>query len=131
MLQAQQNKTPFSFVQSTKLVKATGEPLRALQELENSIKLTEQVEHPDDGIVIDLTGDDEEIKRMKAKASIIPLHVVWYRLMFIQAKVLHARWMNESDRYEMSDVQKAFQKATDLWPKLVLRISLPSVDVLT
>jgi len=70
MLQAQQNATPFSFVQSAKLTKAIGEPLRALQELENSIKLTDQVEHPDDGVVIDLTGDDEQIKRMKAKVNI-------------------------------------------------------------
>lgn len=55
-------------MESAKLVKATGEPLRALQELENSMRLSGLTEEPD---TIDLTEeDDAEFKRMRAKASI-------------------------------------------------------------
>lgn len=38
ILQAQQNGTPFSFIQGCKLTKALGEPLRALQEISHSIQ---------------------------------------------------------------------------------------------
>lgn len=55
-------------MESAKLAKATGEPLRALQELENSMRLSGLTEDPD---TIDLTSDDDaELKRMRAKASI-------------------------------------------------------------
>lgn len=63
MLQAQQSKTRFTFIESTKLIKATDEPLRALKELENSMKLTGLLETSE---VVDLTAD-EETARMKAK----------------------------------------------------------------
>lgn len=56
-------------MESAKLVKATGEPLRALQELENSMRLLGVIEND----VIDLTEDDEETKRMKAKVGINPV----------------------------------------------------------
>ncbi|EGO02217.1 hypothetical protein SERLA73DRAFT_104608 [Serpula lacrymans var. lacrymans S7.3] len=98
MLQAQQSKVDFSFMESAKLVKATGEPLRALQELENSMRLVGIIEDKSD--TIDLTEDDDDTKRMKAKSHI-----------------LLARWMNESDRFEIAHVWKAFQNAADLWPK--------------
>jgi len=65
VLQAQQNSARFSFMESAKLVKASGEPLRALQELENSMRLLGLIETD----VIDLTDDDEETKRLKAKVS--------------------------------------------------------------
>lgn len=58
----------FSFMESAKLVKTTGEPLRALQELENSMKLLGLIEDKPD--VIDLTEDDDETKKMKAKVRI-------------------------------------------------------------
>ncbi|KIJ20461.1 hypothetical protein PAXINDRAFT_174826 [Paxillus involutus ATCC 200175] len=91
-LQAQQSNARFYFMESAKLVKATGEPLRALQELENSMRLSGITEDPD---TIDLTAeDDKEFKRMRAKAHI-----------------LLARWMNESDRYEPSRLLKAFTTA--------------------
>ena len=52
-------------MESAKLVKATGEPLRALQELENSMRLLGLLEEtPDD--VVDLTDDDES-KALKGK----------------------------------------------------------------
>ncbi|KAF9226785.1 hypothetical protein BS17DRAFT_800749 [Gyrodon lividus] len=91
-LQAQQSNARFYFMESAKLVKATGEPLRALQELENSMRLSGVTEDLD---TIDLTAeDDTEFKRMRAKAHI-----------------LLARWMNESDRYEPSRLLKAFTTA--------------------
>lgn len=67
-LQAQQNNAPFYFMESAKLLKASGEPLRALQELENSMHRT--------GIVVDQQGtidltleDNEDFKSMRAKVS--------------------------------------------------------------
>lgn len=54
MLQAQQRSTPFWFVESAKLIKANGEPLRALHELENAIRRMPQAE-------------DVETKKMKGK----------------------------------------------------------------
>lgn len=67
VLQAQQNNAKFSFMESSKLVKAVGEPLRALQELENSMRLLGLLEG---GNMIDLTEDDDEAKRMKAKVCV-------------------------------------------------------------
>ncbi|KAH7912967.1 hypothetical protein BJ138DRAFT_1134431 [Hygrophoropsis aurantiaca] len=67
MLQAQQGGVQFSFLESTKLVKATGEPLRALQELENSMRLIGLIEDKSD--TIDLTEGNEDTKRMKAKSA--------------------------------------------------------------
>ncbi|KAG6891314.1 hypothetical protein C0992_009195 [Termitomyces sp. T32_za158] len=67
MLQATQNKTKFSFFESAKLIKALGEPLRALTELENSMKSLGMLEGSSN--IVDLTQDDDEIKSMKAKAS--------------------------------------------------------------
>ena len=62
-------------MESAKLVKATGEPLRALQELENSMRLSGLMEDPD---TIDLTADnDAELKRMKAKASEHPFNIAF------------------------------------------------------
>ncbi|KAJ6615603.1 hypothetical protein B0H10DRAFT_2220252 [Mycena sp. CBHHK59/15] len=97
MLQSQQSKTRFSFMESAKLVKATGEPLRALQELENSMRLLGLIDDRND--VVDLTEDDNETKRMKAKAQ-----------------VLRARWMNESERYDTQSIFKTFLDATELQP---------------
>ncbi|KAJ7098650.1 hypothetical protein B0H15DRAFT_771712 [Mycena belliarum] len=97
MLQAQESKIRFAFMESAKLVKATGEPLRALQELENSMRLLGLIEERMD--IVDLTEDDDETKRMKAKAQ-----------------VLRARWMNESDRFESQPIFNTFLLATELQP---------------
>ena len=68
MLQAQQRKMPYTFIESSKLLKATGEPLRALNELESSSTrlglFNEQV--------VDLTVD-AEADRMKAKVRFFGL----------------------------------------------------------
>lgn len=62
-------------MESAKLVKATGEPLRALQELENSMRLFGVIEDSSD--VIDLTEDDDATKRMKAKVpALVPASLV-------------------------------------------------------
>ncbi|KAG6868123.1 hypothetical protein C0993_007327 [Termitomyces sp. T159_Od127] len=66
MLQATQNKTKFSFFESAKLIKALGEPLRALTELENSMRSLGMLEGSSN--VVDLTQDEDEIRSMKAKA---------------------------------------------------------------
>jgi len=65
MLQAQQNKARFTFMESAKLVKVMGEPLRAIQELENSMRSLGLL----DNNILDLTGDDEETHQMKAKVG--------------------------------------------------------------
>ncbi|EIW76220.1 hypothetical protein CONPUDRAFT_158248 [Coniophora puteana RWD-64-598 SS2] len=97
MLQSQQTQLKFSFMESAKLVKAAGEPLRALQELENSMRLAGILESKSD--TIDLTNDTDASKKMVAKAY-----------------VLLARWMNESDRFEATDVLNTFGEATKLSP---------------
>ncbi|TFK55398.1 hypothetical protein OE88DRAFT_1622542 [Heliocybe sulcata] len=99
VLQAQQFHTPFAFSEGAKLTKASGEPLRALQELERFVNL-QQLSGED---VIDLTEeDDPKDDTRKAKAK---------------ARTLLARWMNESDRYDLHVVSRTFTKATELWPK--------------
>jgi serine/threonine-protein kinase ATR len=70
MLQAHQSNSRFSFMESAKLVKTTGEPLRALQELENAMRLHGLIEENRD--MIDLT-EDEEAKKMKAKVAYVLL----------------------------------------------------------
>ncbi|KAG6832347.1 hypothetical protein H0H87_001811 [Tephrocybe sp. NHM501043] len=77
MLQATQNKARFSFFESAKLVKVMGEPLRAITELENSMRSLGMLDD-----AIDL------------------------------AQVLRARWMNESDRFDISTIFKTFTDAT-------------------
>jgi hypothetical protein len=66
MLQAQQNEARFSFMESAKLVK-TAEPLRAVQELENSMRLLGLIDDKPD--ILDLTEDDDETTKMKAKVN--------------------------------------------------------------
>ncbi|KAI9467128.1 hypothetical protein BJY52DRAFT_1423860 [Lactarius psammicola] len=100
ILQAQESRTAFSLMQKVRLIRATGEPLRALQELEHYLQTTRAQGSPPDSDVIDLTEDGSELKQQKARAEL-----------------LRARWMEESDRYETSDVHKVFQQATELWQK--------------
>lgn len=39
LLQAQQSNAPFSFIESAKLIRSSGEPMRALQELEKAMQI--------------------------------------------------------------------------------------------
>ncbi|KAE9410202.1 hypothetical protein BT96DRAFT_913020 [Gymnopus androsaceus JB14] len=94
MLQSQQSKTENSFMESAKLVKAMGEPLRALQQLENSMHSESLL---DDDSVVDLTGYHND--KMKAKV-----------------RLLRARWMNESERFDARVVLKTFTNVTTLMP---------------
>ncbi|KAI0271954.1 hypothetical protein BGY98DRAFT_1091035 [Russula aff. rugulosa BPL654] len=88
ILQAQESRTAFSLMQQVRLIRATGEPLRALQELEHYLQTTRRQD------------DSEDLKPLKAKAEL-----------------LRARWMEESDRYGMSAVHKVFHHASELWQK--------------
>ncbi|KAF7302261.1 hypothetical protein MIND_00793200 [Mycena indigotica] len=97
MLQARQSNANFAFMESAKLVKATGEPLRALQELENSMRTLGLLDDKPD--IMDLTEDDDEAKLMKAKVQ-----------------VLRARWMNESERYDSQAIFSTFFGSTELQP---------------
>jgi serine/threonine-protein kinase ATR len=76
MLQAQQTDERFSFMESAKLLKTTGEPLRALQELENSMRLLGLIDDGPD--VIDLTDDDES-KKMKGKVKRLDLYIILHK----------------------------------------------------
>ncbi|KAG2155117.1 uncharacterized protein EDB93DRAFT_1266510 [Suillus bovinus] len=111
MLQAQYTNARFSFMESGKLVRARGEPLRALQELENSMRILGFV----DNDTVDLTREDEQSTRMKAKVRTYLSDECSSR-SHNQAQILLARWMNESDRYEASYVLKQFQNAADSAP---------------
>ncbi|KAF9567437.1 hypothetical protein CPC08DRAFT_22231 [Agrocybe pediades] len=95
MLQADQRNVPYSFIDSAKLLKASGEPLRALTELENSARLHGFL----DNQVVDLT-EDAETQKMKAKIL-----------------VLRARWMNDLDRYDAKYIYNIFREAADLQNK--------------
>ncbi|KAI0751060.1 hypothetical protein C8Q80DRAFT_1099585 [Daedaleopsis nitida] len=99
ILQAQRSDAPFPFIESARLVRARGEPLRALQELENSMKLLGFLASQQGEDVIDLTTSPDDT-RMKAKAH-----------------SLHARWMADSGRFEDSKVHKEFLAAAEMWPK--------------
>lgn len=52
-------------MQQVRLIRATGEPLRALQELEHYLQTTRREDNSAD--VIDLTEDENELKPLKAK----------------------------------------------------------------
>uniref|UniRef100_A0A0W0G3C2 non-specific serine/threonine protein kinase n=1 Tax=Moniliophthora roreri TaxID=221103 RepID=A0A0W0G3C2_MONRR len=95
MLQAKQRGTLFSFLENAKLLKATGEPLQALEQLENSMQLLGFIEV--NANVINITDDNEDT--IKAKAHL-----------------LRARWMDESERFDVASVFKAFNNATELLP---------------
>jgi hypothetical protein len=52
-------------MQQVRLIRATGEPLRALQELEHYLQTTRRQDDSED--VIDLTENENELKPLKAK----------------------------------------------------------------
>ena len=56
-------------MQKVRLIRATGEPLRALQELEHYLQTTRRQNDSPDLDVIDLTEDESELKPLKAKVS--------------------------------------------------------------
>ncbi|TFK25977.1 atypical/PIKK/ATR protein kinase [Coprinopsis marcescibilis] len=93
MLQGRQYGAPFYFIESARLVKVSGEPLKALHELEsymNSLGLMKN------SLAID-PAVDEESANMRAK-----LHL------------LRSRWICESERYDVATVLEAFKLATEL-----------------
>ena len=69
ILQAQESRTAFSLMQKVRLIRATGEPLRALQELEHYLQTTRAQDSLPDSDVIDLTEEGNELKQQKARVS--------------------------------------------------------------
>jgi serine/threonine-protein kinase ATR len=67
LLQARHHQTPYAFVQSAKLMRATGEHNRALRDLEHEIQLVERTENSVVDLTVEGTDDDDERKWMKAK----------------------------------------------------------------
>jgi hypothetical protein len=58
-------------MQKVRLIRATGEPLRALQELEHYLQTTRGQNCSSGSEVIDLTEDESELKPLKAKVSVM------------------------------------------------------------
>ena len=56
-------------MQKVRLIRATGEPLRALQELEHYLQTTRVQDSQLDADVIDITEEGNELKQQKARAS--------------------------------------------------------------
>lgn len=75
ILQARECKAPLAFFQSAKLIRASGEPLRALYELDNALQASEERLRPNiSQRLIDLTEDEDELddkewKRLQGKVS--------------------------------------------------------------
>jgi serine/threonine-protein kinase ATR len=68
MLQSRQHDAQLYCLESAKLIKASGEPLRALQELENYMRAFGFVENST-ATVVDLTINEESMAKMKSKVS--------------------------------------------------------------
>ncbi|KAI0776189.1 hypothetical protein BD413DRAFT_469293 [Trametes elegans] len=101
VLQAQQCDTPFSFVESAKLVRARGDPLRALQELEKAMRLAgifpssrERSQDQDEAINSTSSGDDRK--------KLAKIHV------------LRARYMDHTDRFEDSRVNREYRRGVEI-----------------
>ncbi|GJJ07321.1 hypothetical protein Clacol_001522 [Clathrus columnatus] len=94
VLQAERVSAPFAFLQNCRLVKANGEPIRALQELNNAILKAELSEKK----TIDPTEElDFETGKLKAKA-----------------RMLRARWMYDTERFDMDAIHRGFKEAVSL-----------------
>ena len=63
MLQAQRRAAPYWFLESAKLTKATGEPLRALSELEHALHSSSH-------------ADDQQHRQSKAKVTLVPTRIL-------------------------------------------------------
>ncbi|KAF7789400.1 hypothetical protein EIP86_000344 [Pleurotus ostreatoroseus] len=87
VLQAQHGTPVFAVTESAKLVKASGEPLRALQELDNFYNVTKAG--------VQRTAEDQKLRVAKAF-------------------ILRARWMFQSDRYEAGALLTFYKEANDL-----------------
>ncbi|KAJ9093722.1 hypothetical protein QFC21_006318 [Naganishia friedmannii] len=104
ILQAGALHAPFTFVQQAKLMRANGQPLKALSELENvlptlrlDIGVAGSSAHP-----IPLEGDPSQNKDSIALAK---------------ALSLSARWAFETERLDANDIIKRFQQAIKLAPE--------------
>ncbi|EJU06214.1 hypothetical protein DACRYDRAFT_112961 [Dacryopinax primogenitus] len=91
-LQAQKYNAPFAFIQTSKLLRVNGEPVRALQDLENAMEIYKNVSTgpPNERIS---TADPETTTLAKAFS-------------------LQARWMVEADRFTVTEIANKFSEAS-------------------
>ncbi|KAI0660728.1 hypothetical protein C8Q70DRAFT_912237 [Cubamyces menziesii] len=95
ILQAERCKAHYSFIESAKLVHVRGDPLRALQELEKTMRLRGYL--PKEGEPDD---NDKFYEAFSAEDR-----KIW---------AIRARYMDHTDRFEDSKVCKVFRKAADI-----------------
>ncbi|KZT62935.1 hypothetical protein CALCODRAFT_425546, partial [Calocera cornea HHB12733] len=96
-LQARKFDAPFAFIQTCKLLRVNGEAVRALQELENAMV-------PYQNAPIDLTEERPGVASSDAIAQ-------------AKAFALQARWMDEADRFSVTDVANKFSEASKRAPR--------------
>ncbi|PVG03672.1 hypothetical protein CPB86DRAFT_749052 [Serendipita vermifera] len=94
LLQGRRCGAPYHFIQGCKLLQSTGDSIRALQELNNALALTNSTNN-----VIDLT-EEKEASQARAKP--------W---------LLRARWMQASERFSRAELNEQFSKVTQLVEK--------------
>lgn len=109
-LQADQLETPFSFIQSAKLIRANGENERALRELDAGIKykipniMNEILAQGDKNNTIDLTFEED------------PPHDdyrIKYKTLTAKCYLLKARWCTEGDRFNFNEMERFFRDAIE------------------
>ncbi|KAI0650476.1 hypothetical protein C8Q79DRAFT_901502 [Trametes meyenii] len=105
ILQAQRCNTEFSFVEGARLIRARGDPLRALQELEKSMRLS--------GFSLGETRDERRDRDRAVDLAVGP------DKLRTRAKVhiLRARYMSDTERFEDSRVFKEYKRATETLAK--------------
>ncbi|TIA92820.1 hypothetical protein E3P81_01253 [Wallemia ichthyophaga] len=112
-LQADQIGTPFSFIQSAKLIRANGEHEKALRELDAGLEyqvpklmLQGTANSSVTSAVIDLTEEN-------SAGSTQTDFNTKYRRLKAKGLLLKARWLSEGDRKDFNDVVTHFNKAIE------------------
>lgn len=108
VLQARQYSTPFTFVQDAKLLYSTGQNLRALQELQNSL-------NPilGDGTLV--KGDLAKVRASAARrATLGAMADLRNPPPRLQAALLKGRWTRDTERFDMNEVIQGFKLAISL-----------------
>lgn len=98
LLQGRERGAPYYFIQGCKLLYSSGESIRALQELNNALALTGDLDSSD---IIDLTEDDEETRETRRNKA--------------KARLLRARWMQISGRFSRAELNAQFNHVTQLY----------------
>lgn len=105
ILQANNNNAEFAYLQHVKLLKAIGQPLQALAELEHAVApFVAEQDRILGGNQIDLTGIDEADHQDKQRQN-------------AKAISLSAKWSYETNRLEMNPIVARFKKAASMAPQ--------------